>query len=157
MAKVGRKPWIPDLARVEELAAQGLTVEQVAHCLGVTATTIYDKQSKFTEFSETIRRGRAKGIQQVANVVFQAALKGNIQAAMFFLKARAGWRDTAPADMPSYTREELIEMIEHEISTMAEQRALQGRLPALAARMHDANFGEVVDVDGDFYGDTFRR
>ena len=59
MAKngLGRKPWIPDLERVEELAAQGLTNEQIAACLGICESTLYNKKREFLEFLEAIKKG----------------------------------------------------------------------------------------------------
>jgi hypothetical protein len=143
MAKAGRKAWIPDLARVEELAAQGLTNLQIAACLGICEDTLYTKQRQLTEFSEAIRRGKAKGISQVANALFQAAVKGSVPAAMFFLKSRAGWQDAPPPaseqNFSHYSREALIELIEHELEQLAERRAYQGRA-GLAARTYDSNW-----------------
>jgi hypothetical protein len=40
-----------------------------------------------------IKRGRAKGIVLVENKLFTETLKGNVTSQIFFLKARAGWRD----------------------------------------------------------------
>jgi DNA-binding NarL/FixJ family response regulator len=38
MAKngLGRKPWVPDLEKVEELASRGLTNDQIAAALGIS-------------------------------------------------------------------------------------------------------------------------
>src|SRR5919106_1013113 len=97
MAKNGlrRNPWIPDLAKVEELASQGLTNAQIAACLGICEDTLYTKQRQLTEFSEAIKKGRARGIQKVSNALFEAAINGNVTAMIFYLKSRAGWAEPA--------------------------------------------------------------
>lgn len=122
--KRGRKPWIPDLAKVEELASRGLNNEQIAACLGICEDTLYTKQRQLTEFSEAIKKGKAKGIQQVANALFEAALSGNITAMIFFLKTQGGWKETVIAE-DKYSREELNELIERELNELAERRAQQ--------------------------------
>lgn len=74
--------------KAEQYAAQGLSVEQIALCLGIGESTLYNKQTKYKEFKDAIKRGRASGIQQVTNSLFNKALKGDNIAAIFFLKNR---------------------------------------------------------------------
>ena len=89
----GRQKTQIDLEKVEQLAAQGLTEEQICHCLGFTARTLYTHKRENSEISEAIKRGRSKGIAFVSNKLFDQCKDGNITAIIFFLKARAGWRD----------------------------------------------------------------
>jgi len=79
--------------RAEALAAQGLTVSQIANVLGMGESTLYEKQQEFPEFSESIKRGRDKGIASITNALFTAARGGNLGAMIFYLKNRAGWKD----------------------------------------------------------------
>lgn len=53
--------WLtPDgLLRVKGWARDGLTDEQIADKMHIAPSTFYSWQSKFTEFSETIREGKA--------------------------------------------------------------------------------------------------
>lgn len=90
-----------DLAEVERLASIGLTMEQIAHNLGIATSTLYVRKNESPEFSEAIKRGQAKGIEAVANKVFENAMAGNVPSALFYLKARAGWRDTPLPDAES--------------------------------------------------------
>ena len=69
------------IRRAEAYAAQGLTMPQIASVLGMSQTTLYDKKSKFSEFSEAIKRGKDKGID------------GDNTAMIFYLKNQAGWQD----------------------------------------------------------------
>ncbi len=120
--KRGRKPWIPDLTKVEVLASQGLTNDQIAAAPGISETTLYKSQRQLTQFSESIKKGRARGIGQIANALFEAAIAGNVTAMIFFLKSRARWAEP-PAAEHKHSREELITMVEQEIERLAEQRA----------------------------------
>ena len=77
------------LKEVEEMAGQGLTVKQIASCLGVSPATIYNKQAQYLEFFETIKKGQAVGIQKVTNALFQNATveKDNV-AIIYYLNNR---------------------------------------------------------------------
>jgi len=89
-----------DYKKVESLAAQGLTKEQIARCLGIGRSTLFDKQKKDPDFLDAIKRGQAKGIGTITNALFQSAKNGNITAQIFFLKNRdpENWRDRRDYD-----------------------------------------------------------
>lgn len=91
---MGHPRWqAPDLKQVESLAKRGLSMEQIAISLGVHVATLYRHQKAYAEFRSALERGRAAGIMIVANELFEAAVKGDRTAQIFFLKAHAGWRD----------------------------------------------------------------
>ena len=77
-----------DPNKVETLAAQGLTMVQIADCLGVAGSTLYKRKKDEAEISEAIKRGRSKGIATITNALFQSAKGGNITAQIFYLKNR---------------------------------------------------------------------
>ena len=95
--KVGRPRFevTPEVCeQVENLAAQGLTVDQIALVLGVSHWTIYERQNEYSEFSDAIKRGRGKGIANVTNALYEKATVDKDNTAMiFYLKNRAGWVD----------------------------------------------------------------
>ena len=94
--KIGRPKFVVTkemCERAEAYASQGLTQEQIAAVMGMATSTLYDKQNEFTEFSNAIKRGKGKGIQQVTNKLFEKALEGDNTAMIFYLKNRAGWQD----------------------------------------------------------------
>jgi predicted transcriptional regulator len=95
------------LQEVEELASQGLTVNQIATCLGVSPATIYNKQAQYLEFSETIKKGKAVGLAKVTNALFENATvnKDNV-AIIYYLNNR---------DRENWSNK-------HEISATVEQR-----------------------------------
>lgn len=80
--------------KVEELAARGLTNQQICECLGWKSTqTLERKRRLYEDFDAAIKRGRSRGVATVTNALFEAALGGNVQAQMFYLKNRAQWTD----------------------------------------------------------------
>jgi DNA invertase Pin-like site-specific DNA recombinase len=51
------------LENVKKYMAQGLTKDQCAGVLGISPSTFYILQEQYSEFSESIKRGQAEGIQ----------------------------------------------------------------------------------------------
>jgi len=90
------KPRIEiDLAQVEAHAARGLSQEHIADALGVSISTLDNRKRESEDFRAAIKRGLARGIKNVANEIYESAVKGhNTTAAIFFLKTRAEWRET---------------------------------------------------------------
>lgn len=88
---VGRPKWIPDeltCRKAREMASRGLTVAQIADCLGVSDATVYERQKEYPEFLEAIKRGRSEGINQVTNKLFEKAVDGDNTCMIFYLKTR---------------------------------------------------------------------
>src|SRR5580704_12547538 len=85
------------LKKIEDLAAKGLTLNEISCALSIDVRTLYNKRKKFKEVRDAINRGAAAGIQNVANALYEAAVVDkNITAQIFYLKCRAGWRDQGP-------------------------------------------------------------
>ena len=107
--KRGRPKWIPSeqqIQQAQQLAAQGLTVEQVARSLGVGASAFFERQQEYPELMEAMQNGRAKGVATISNALFVKAKNGDNTAMIFYLKNRAPneWKDrvehTAPPTAP---------------------------------------------------------
>ena len=81
--------------KAESLSAQGLTMEQIALSLGMGERTLYEKVRDYTQFSQAIEAGRAKGIAQVTNALFKKASEGDVSAQKYYLNNRdnANWKD----------------------------------------------------------------
>ena len=98
MASVGRPKFkiTPAVCKkARELAAQGLTLSQIASCLGISYETLNEKSKEFSEFSDSIRLGKDEGIQQVVNALYTKAKDGDTHAMKYFLNNRdnANWKD----------------------------------------------------------------
>ena len=122
------------LHEVEEMAGRGLTVNQIASCLGISPSTFYLKQAKFSEFSDTIKKGQAIGISKVTNKLFEnAAVKGDNVAIIYYLNNR---------DKENWSNK-------HEVATTVEQkhviditRISDDQLSAIAAAFKHVDTGE---------------
>nr|DAR05296.1 MAG TPA: terminase small subunit [Caudoviricetes sp.] len=76
VAKGKYQRWLePDgLLLLEGWARDGLTDEQLAEKIGISATTLYDWKNKFPEFSEAIKKGKEIVDIQVENALLKRAL-----------------------------------------------------------------------------------
>jgi predicted DNA-binding protein (UPF0251 family) len=83
-----------DLKQVESLAANGLTQEQIASALGISESTLTKRKRENTDFTDAIKRGKAKGIALVTNKLMESIKGGNMTGMIFFLKTQAGWKET---------------------------------------------------------------
>ena len=97
----GRPKWLPTASicnQANEMASRGLTVSQIADCLGISESTLYGKQNEYIEFLEAIKKGRAEGLNQVSNALFEKAIDGNVTAMIYFLKVRdrENWGENQP-------------------------------------------------------------
>lgn len=92
-SKAGKPRIEIDLERVTELASRGLSQEQIASALGISERTLRNRKTDDAAFADAIKKGQALGIEEVANALFDNAKGGNVTAQIFFLKARAKWKD----------------------------------------------------------------
>lgn len=82
-----------DLQKIEALAQRGLTLEQIAAALGISARTLHRRKAAMADVAGAIEKGQALGIAHVTNKLMELINGGNVVAAIFYLKARAGWKD----------------------------------------------------------------
>lgn len=88
---VGRPPHQKSTEKqtmVRTLAAVGITHEDIASKLEISADTLVKYYKK------ELADGRIDANAQVAKGLFDQAKQGNTAAAIFWLKTRAGWKET---------------------------------------------------------------
>jgi len=92
---MGRKRIEIDPKKVRELASRGLGPTQIARALGVSWHTIDKNRKRSKEFDEAIENGKAEGLAEVTNSLFESANSGNVTAQIFYLKNRdtSNWMD----------------------------------------------------------------
>jgi predicted transcriptional regulator len=78
---------------VKSLAAVGTRYVDIAHKLEITDDTLRK------HYKEELESGRIDANAQIANTLFQQAKKGNMTAAIFWLKTRAGWKETQVTEL----------------------------------------------------------
>ena len=99
--KAGRKAKTPgsDTARrIRHLAATGHSVIGIARGLNISHVVLSRWLDEHPELAEAISQGRESERLELHNVLFRAAKRGNIIAAMFLLKARHGYREGDQSD-----------------------------------------------------------
>ena len=97
MAKGKYAQWLePEkLLLLEGWARDGLTDEQIAQNIGISASTLYEWKRRYPEMSEALKRGKEIVDILVENALFKKALSGDVTAQIFWLKNRRPkkWRD----------------------------------------------------------------
>lgn len=75
MAKGKYTAWLePDnLTRLEAWARDGLTLEQISHNIGCSASTLHEWINRFPEISEALKKGRDLADIEVENALFKRA------------------------------------------------------------------------------------
>lgn len=63
-----------NLILVEGWARNGLTDEQIAHNIGINVSTLYEWKKKYSEFSDTLKRGKEIVDRMVENALFKRAM-----------------------------------------------------------------------------------
>lgn len=83
-------------------ARDGLTDEQIAHNMGISAATLYNWKQRYLEILEALKKGKEIVDYEVENALLQKALIGDTTAAIFWLKNRRPdkWRDKPQEYVP---------------------------------------------------------
>ena len=101
MAKGKYQKWIEldGLIRIQGWARDGLTDEQIAQNMGISRKTLYEWKAKYSDICNALKETKEVADRAVENALYEAALKGNITAQIFWLKNRKSkdWREK-PAD-----------------------------------------------------------
>jgi len=103
--KGGRPPKVlteEQAVELETLAAV-LSQDQIADYFGICRKTFYEMLKRDDELSTRYARGRAKCIGNVANSLILQAMSGNMNAATFYLKTQAGWREPIEGEAEAET------------------------------------------------------
>lgn len=97
MAKGKYQKWLlkENLLLLEGWARDGLTDEQIAKNIGITLSTFYEWKKKYSDISESLKKGKEIVDYEVENALLSSALEGNTTAQIFWLKNRRPdkWRD----------------------------------------------------------------
>lgn len=129
MANPKYERWLTDegLILIEGWARDGLTDEQIAHNMGISARTLYEWKDKFPQISQTLKKGKEVVDFIVENALFKNAIgydveeyeekidnkgrvvptkkirhiPGNVTAQIYWLKNRRPdkWRDKPVAEI----------------------------------------------------------
>ena len=81
------EPTTETRAQVDALAGYGIRQDEIAAYLGI------DKKTLSKHYREELDAAVVKANSAVARSLHKQATEGNVAAAIFWLKARAGWRE----------------------------------------------------------------
>lgn len=102
MAKGKYQKWLEpeNLILLEGWARDGLTDEQIAHNMGVSAKTLFNWKTTHLPILQALKSGKEVVDFQVENALLSSALEGNTTAQIFWLKNRRPdkWRDKQKDD-----------------------------------------------------------
>jgi hypothetical protein len=103
--KAGRPPKVltEDQIREVETLAAVLSQDQIADYFGMCRNTFAEVMKRDPDISERYARGRARSIGAVAKSLITQALAGNMNAATFYLKTQAGWREPVEGEAEAET------------------------------------------------------
>lgn len=84
-----------NLVLLEGWARDGLSMEQIAHNMGISKDTLYRWLKLSSYISDAIKKGKEVTDYLVENALFTSALTGNVVAQIFWLKNRKPekWKD----------------------------------------------------------------
>lgn len=93
MAKGMYQKWLENdnLLLLQGWKRNGLTDEQIAKNIGVTARTLENWKSKHVQIFRALKTGKEQANFAVENKLFKRAIEGNTTAMIFWLKNN--WRD----------------------------------------------------------------
>lgn len=93
MAKGRYQKWLEpnNLILLQGWKRNGLTDEQIAHNIGISVSTLDKWKQRFIQIRQALKIGHENANLIVERELFQAAIKGNTTAMIFWLKNN--WRD----------------------------------------------------------------
>ena len=103
----GQPPYEPtdkDRTTIEIMVAGGIPQENIARVIGI------DKKTMYKYYREELDTSADKANAAIAKTLFQQAKDGNTSAAIWWTKARMGWKDTTVTEGT-----QKIELIERRI------------------------------------------
>ena len=85
------EPTEADRNTVRSMAACGMTQEAIARCIGTDGV---DPKTLRVHFRNELNTAMDKANARIGQVAFQKATEGEAWAVCFWLKTRAGWKET---------------------------------------------------------------
>jgi hypothetical protein len=88
---IGRPPAVIDLCRVRDLAALGLSADQITDRLGISRRTLFNHMAADPAIRAAMDEGLSEAIEFAARTLFDMAREKNLGALIFWLKTKGGF------------------------------------------------------------------
>lgn len=89
------------LAKIERLAGLGTRLDEIAIACDVSSSTL-DRWLKDEAVNLAYKKGRIEATANVAERLYDLAMMGDVAAAIFWLKAQAGWSDRPQVEVENH-------------------------------------------------------
>lgn len=131
------KDQIPQIKR---LAGLGLGIGGICQILGMSTHTFERRRHENPELAEAVEKGKAEANTKVAQSLYEQATEGkNTAAAIFWLKARAGWTD----------RDRELEEKLAKINSLSSKELEDKAMEALEKRGYKIIKPQTIEVESD--------
>lgn len=111
------------LEQLEQMAAVGLTLQQMAAILGMSHDVLEQRAKEDPNIKSSIEKGRSKAIFQVGKSAYQQAVSGKVPAmTMFYLKCRARWKETSEVEITGKDGEDFFKSFTDLIKQIANEK-----------------------------------
>lgn len=102
--KIDISQWEQDnnLILLSGWAKQGLSMQEIAHNIGISRRTLYNWQDQSEPIRKALEQSRELADIVVENALFTSAITGNVLAQIFWLKNRR----------PQYWRDKVVQEVE---------------------------------------------
>ena len=92
------------LTDIEECGRRGLSFAQIAGLMGISQKRFFSHRQRYPEIDAAYYRGRSRGIDRVAETLYEAATSGEDMASTrFYLEKVGGWKENAAATTGNVT------------------------------------------------------
>lgn len=114
--KIDISQWEQDnnLILLSGWAKQGLSMQEIAHNIGISRRTLYNWQDQSEPIRKALEQSRELADIVVENALFTSAITGNVLAQIFWLKNRRPqyWRDKVVQEVETDKEERISGVIE---------------------------------------------
>lgn len=136
MAKGQYKKWLEpeNLVRLHGWKMQGLTDEQIAANIGVTARTLENWKSNHVQILQAIKGGKEVANFVIENELYKKAKSGNVTAMIFYLKNNYREKYTDDVTDPALRKAQIrkakaeADMVEFKAKLIADPNSIEDKV-----------------------------